>query len=313
MAPLSTDTTISPPHSGYTFDGARSLAANDNHDWCTRTVPTNTVGIFQTDLRNINDFVFTGDTPKTALVRALHVRWQESDIAVLGLPPETSAPTGSNGPARETESPGAVPGLGGLSDSAKAGIGAGVGVLAVTILAAVLLLLQRRRRGLRRGEKGELGDGARGLMAGAAATSVNTGGHRGLEASDTLVGAPGRGRQEAVAQDGGPEVQRAEEMQGPWSEYMARWAANQQDWAAYQAGAQQEDLPREDGGLHQDDAHAGALPVDGRTPHDFARLEDSAHTKAGLDDLDDLDALGDMKARVSEDSTLDPPPAGEKN
>jgi hypothetical protein len=291
-------------HSGYTYDGARSLAPNDKHDWCTRVVPTNTIGIFADEPRPVYGFTFTSDPPVTALVRAVHVRWEPSDLPGLGLPPETSAPSGSDGPARETEAP-VVGGGGGLSDTAKAGIGAGVGVLAVTIIAAVLLLFRRRRRresSLR--EKGGLGDEA---SDGAAGAGGNIGDNGALAAGALsavpAVAAAASARAQATAA-GGQERPRTEELQGPWSEYMARWAANQEDWAVYQAGAQQDGLPGDD---PQDDAHAGALPVDGRTPQDFARLEDTLLDKPpgfAASDLEDFEALGDEKPRVSEESTL---------
>jgi hypothetical protein len=199
-----------------------------------------------------------------------------------------------------------------LSDTAKAGIGAGAGVLAVAIIAVVLLLFRRRRRGLGVREKGVFGDDA--SADGGAGTG--RGGQAGSVAQNvvpSVAAAAGRGHQET----GGAQERPADELQGPWSEYMARWAANQEDWAAYQAGAQQDGLPG-DGDPQHDDTHAGALPVDGRTPQDVARLEDTALAVKppdfASDDDHDFEALGDMKPRVSEDSTLESPlPRDEKN
>ncbi|KAK0649596.1 hypothetical protein B0T16DRAFT_410400 [Cercophora newfieldiana] len=301
--------------SGYTHDGARSLAGNDNHDWCARVVPTSTIGIlFESEFRQPIYSTFAPDPPKTALVRAVHVHWQRSDLPGLGLPPETSAPTGSNGPAAETQTPAAAGG-GGLSDTAKAGIGAGVGVVAVAIIAAILLLLRRRRR--RQAdlqEKGEMAEeDASGDAGDRGQPPVGNALHAAVPAVAPVPAAAARGVQERPP-EGGP---RPDELQGPWSEYMARWTANQGDWAAYQAGAQHEVLDGEVDAAQLDDTHAGALPVDGRTPQDFARLEDTALAKPpgfASSDLEDFEALGDEKPRISEDSRLDSPlPRDEKN
>ncbi|KAK0611264.1 hypothetical protein B0T14DRAFT_571174 [Immersiella caudata] len=304
--------------SGYTYDGARSLAKNDKYDWCTRVVPTNTIGIFADEPRPIYGFTFTSDPPVTALVRAVHVRWEQSDLPGLGLPPETSASSGSNGLAHETEAP-IIGGGGGLSDTAKAGIGAGVGVLAVTIIAAILLLLRRRRRGSSLREKGGLGEDA--SLDGPAGAGSGVRGNGALAAGVAMAAVPAAaaaaasGARGQATATGGQDRPQTEEIQGPWSEYMARWAANQEDWAVYQAGAQQDGLTGD--GDPQDDAHAGALPVDGRTPQDVVGLEDTMFAKPpgfAESDLEDFKALEDEKPRVSEDSTLVPSlPRDEKN
>jgi len=78
-------------------------------------------------------------TSATALVRIVHVLWEETDKAVLGLP-GTATHTDISGP---TDAPATETSL--LSTSAKAGIAAGVG-LAFIVGAILLWLLLRKRR-----------------------------------------------------------------------------------------------------------------------------------------------------------------------